>query len=132
MPIIPPFFTVKVAFAPLPLMYLNALTEIEVETSTQRAAIFRLHFALSLSPLGDWDVLQFDIFRPRLPVSISINGLLGISDTLINGYVREARLDNSSTPGQSKLEVVGMDATANLMNAIEKSMPWPNTPPSSI
>ena len=46
------------------------LKQIEVETSIDRASIFRLTFELSQSPIGDWDLLQFDIFRPLVPVTI--------------------------------------------------------------
>jgi phage protein D len=121
-----------VAFAPLPLRYLDALRQIEVETATEQAAIFRLRFELSQTAMGDWDVLQFDLFRPMVPVRISVHLGLGLRETLINGYVREARLDNRTEPGASTLEVVGLDATGTLMNLHEKSMPWPQFPDSGI
>ena len=68
MPLLPSFFTVQVAFAPLPPPYMFALRQIEVECSIERASIFRLHFDLSRTMLGDWDLLQFDIFRPLVPI----------------------------------------------------------------
>ncbi len=132
MGLIPSLFTVKVAMAPLPMPYLNALKGIEVETSLEQASVFRLHFELSQTALGDWDLLQFDIFRPLVPVSVSV--MLGkfLPETLINGYVREAHLDNRTQPGASTLEVVGFDATATLMNHLEMPMPHPNQPDSVI
>ena len=131
MPLLPTFYTVQVAFAPLPYPFLSALTGIEIETSTEQAAIFRLRFALSKTPLGDWDVLQFDIFRPLVPIKISV--FLGSRpETIINGYLNEAKLDNRSQPGQSVLEVTGMDATGTLMNLHEQPFPWPNLPDSAI
>lgn len=132
MGLIPSLYTVKVAMAPLPQPFLSALKSIEVETSTEQAGVFRLHFALSHTALGDWDVLQFDIFRPLVPVSVSV--MLGkfLPETIINGYVREARLNNRSRPGASTLEVVGFDATATLMNHMEMPMPHPNMPDSVI
>lgn len=131
MPFLPTFYTVQVAFAPLPYPFLSALKEIEIETSTERAAIFRLRFELSKTPLGDWDVLQFDIFRPLVPIKVSV--FLGSRpETIINGYLNEARLDNRSQPGQSTLEVVGMDASGTLMNLQEQPFPWPNLPDSAI
>jgi hypothetical protein len=130
--LIPSLFTVKVAMAPLPLPFLIALKQIEVETSLEEASVFRLHFELSQTALGDWDVLQFDIFRPLVPVSISV--MLGkfLPEVLINGYVHDASLDNRSQPGASTLDVVGMDASATLMNLMETPMPHPNMPDSVI
>lgn len=130
MAFLPTFSTIMVAFAPLPLPFVSALREIEVETSTEQAGVFRLRFDLSQTAIGDWDVLQFDIFRPLVPVQIRVSAGIGISEPIINGYVKEAKLDNRSAPGRSALEVVGMDATATLMNLHEKLMPWPNLPDS--
>jgi hypothetical protein len=132
MAFLPTFYTVLVAFAPLPPPYLDALRQIEVETSTERAGIFRLHFELSHTALGDWDALQVDIFRPLVPIQIRVSMGTGLSEPLINGYVKEARLNNRSEPGKSTLDVVGMDATSTLMHLQEKSMPWPNLPDSVI
>src|SRR5262249_47499652 len=109
-----------------------ALREIHVETSIERASVFRLRFDLSQTQIGDWNVLQFDIFRPLVPVQVRIHMGLGLSETLINGYVREAKLDNRNEPGKSTLEVVGMAATATVMNIHEKPWPWPNVPDSTM
>lgn len=131
MPFLPTFYTVQVAFAPLPYPFLSALESIEVETSTDGPAMFRLRFALSRTPLGDWDVLQFDIFRPLVPIRLSV--FLGWRpETLVNGFVTEAKLDNKSQPGGSVLEVVGMDSTGTLMGLQEQPFPWPNLPDSAI
>jgi len=132
MALLPSYYTVKIAGAPLPMPFLTALRQIEVETSTEQAGVFRLHFELSQTPIGDWDVLQFDIFRPLVPMSISVSVLLGLGETIINGYLNEARLENRTEPGKSKLTVVGMDATATVMNLHQKPFPWPNLPDSEI
>jgi hypothetical protein len=125
MAFLPVFYSVQVAGAPLPEPLLTALKQVEIETSTDQASIFRLHFELSRSALGDWDVLQIDLFQPKTPICISVYlGLL--PETIINGYVREAHLDNSNQPGKSTLEVVGMDATSTLMNQHDNVVPWPN------
>lgn len=129
---LPNFYTVLVASVPLPFPFLSALRQIEVETSTETAGIFRLHFELSQTVFGDWDVLQFDIFRPLVPIQIRISLGNGLSEPLINGYIREARLNNRTEPGRSTLDVIGMDATATLMTLQEKCMPWPNMPDSAI
>src|SRR2546425_750118 len=80
------------------------------------AAVLRLHFEMSRTPLGDWDVTEVDIFRPLVPIQIRVSLGLGISEALINAYVREARQNNTSQPGRSTLDVVAMDATATIMN----------------
>lgn len=131
MSFLPTFYTIQVMGAPLPEAFLSALQKIEIETSTERAAVFRLSFALSRTALGDWDVLQFDIFQPLVPVKIGV--FLGSRpETIVNGFVNEARLDNRTEPGKSTLEVVGMDATATVMNLQELSLPWPNMADSTI
>lgn len=131
MPILPTFYMVQVAFAPLARRFLDALREIEVETSSERASVFRLQFDLSQSSTGDWDVLQLDLFRPAVPVRITVN--LGRQpEVVINGYVRRSQLDNSSEPGRSTLKVEGIDATSAVLNAEERVFPWPNLSDSTM
>ena len=132
MPLIPSFYVITVQRAPLPKPFLSALKDIEVECSLEEASAFRLRFELSQTVTGDWDVLELDIFRPLLPVSIRVGLGRFVPETLINGYVREARLSNRSQPGGSTLEVVGFDATATLMNHAETPMSHPNQPDSVI
>src|SRR5690349_18410675 len=116
MGLLPSWFTVQVAFAPMPLPYFQALREIEIETSIGRASIFRLHFDLSRNFFGDFDALAFDIFRPLLPVRISIAAGLPVPQVLINGYIKDTQLSAGGAPGTSRLEVVGMDALGTLMS----------------
>lgn len=72
MGLLPSWFTVQVAFAPMPPPFFQALREIEIETAIGKASMFRMHFDLSRTFLGDFDALAFDIFRPLLPVRISV------------------------------------------------------------
>lgn len=132
MSFIPSFYNIRVAGAPLPQPFLAALSGIEVETSLEEAAMFRLRFDMSQTPFGDWDLLQFDLFRPMVPVTIGVGLGRLVPETLINGYVREARVGSRSQPGASTLEVVGTDATAALMNTAESPMPYPNLQDSVI
>jgi len=90
MGLLPSWFTVQIAFAPMPVPFFQALREIEIETSIGRASIFRLHFDLSRNIFGDFDALAFDIFRPLLPVKISVAAGLPIPQVLINGYIKAA------------------------------------------
>jgi hypothetical protein len=113
--LIPSLFTVKLALAPLPRPLLTSLKSIEVDTSLDDASTFRLRFELSQTAFGDWVTLGK--FLP---------------ETLVNGYVREARLENRSQPGASTLDVTGSDATSTLMDHTESPMPHPNMPDSVI
>jgi hypothetical protein len=130
--LLPSFFLVQVAFVPLPIVFMQALRDIEVETSVGQASAFRLHFDLSRSAIGDFDVLTFDIFRPLVPIRISVSMGLGLPQTLINGYVKDARVSVSNEPGGSTLEVSGMDALGTLMSHIQQPFTWPELPDSEI
>ena len=77
-------------------------------------------------------MLEFNIFRPLVPITIKVNLGFGLSETIINGYVHTSDLGNRNEPGQSSFEVVGMDATCTLMNLHEIQMSWPNLSDSAI
>ena len=132
MNLIPSYFSIQIAFAPLPGPFLNALREIEVETAVGQASIFRLHFDLSRNFMGDFDALAIDIFRPTFPITIRMSFGLGVPVVLINGYIKDVGLRVSNEPGASTLEVVGMDALGTLMTHVDMPFPWPNAPDSAI
>jgi len=132
MSLLPSFFMVQVAFAPLPPFVAQALSAIEVETSVDGAAMFRLHFDLSRNFFGDFDALVFDIFRPLVPIRISLSFGLGLPLTLINGFVRDAQVDIGAEPGTARLEVVGADALGTTMGHVQIPFTWPNMPDSAI
>lgn len=132
MSFIPSFFVVQVAFAPLPLPFMQALRQIEVETSIGQASIFRLHFDLSRNSFGDFDALAIDIFRPLVPITIRVAAGLPIPQTLVNGFIKDAKISASNTPGSSTLEVVGMDGLGTIMSHIQQPFPWPNSPDSIV
>jgi phage protein D len=132
MSLLPSYFVVQVAFAPLPILFMQALREIEVQTSVGQAAIFRLHFDLSRNSFGDFDAMAIDIFRPLVPIRISVSVGLGLPHTLINGYVKDATLGARNEPGASTLEVVGLDALGTLMTHVQQPFTWPNLPDSVV
>lgn len=132
MSFLPSFFMVQLGFAPLPPFIASGLSEIEVETSCEGAAMFRLHVELSRTMMGDFDALVFDLFRPMMPVRISLSFGLGLPLTLINGYVRDVQISVGSEPGSSRLEVVGADALGTLMGHVQTSFTWPNMPDNLI
>ena len=132
MSLLPSFFMVNLGFAPLPPFIMNALSEIEIETSVEGAAMFRLHVALSRTMTGDLDVLVFDLFRPMTPVRISLSFGLGLPLTLIDGYIRDVQMHVGSEPGSARLEVVGADALGTLMGHVQTAFTWPNMQDNAI
>lgn len=132
MSLLPSYFVVQVAFAPLPAPFMQALREIEVETGVGQASMFRLHFDLSRNVYGDFDVMAINIFRPLVPIRISVSVGLGLPTTIINGFVKDAQFGASNDPGASTFEVVGMDALGTIMAHIQQPFPWPNLPDSEV
>jgi hypothetical protein len=132
MALLPSYFNILLGFAPLPYPLMQALRQIEVETAVGRASMFRLHFDLSRNIFGDFDALALPIFRPLLPISIRASLGLGVPQAIINGYLQDARLSASNTPGHSTLELVGSDALGTLMGLIQQPFTWPNAPDSEI
>jgi phage protein D len=124
-------FTLLIGFAPAPSEVVDAVQEIEIDTSTEEAGIFRLRLGIAQTMLGDWTILELDLFRPLVPISIRIASGLGVPEAIINGFVSTVEATYSEQPGESVLEITGMDATAT-MNLQEKVMPWPNMPDHAI
>lgn len=132
MSLLPSFFMVQLAFAPLPPYIANALAEIEVEQSIDGPGMFRLHFDLSRTMIGEFDALVFDLFRPLMPIRISLSFGLGLPMTLINGFVRDVQLNVGNGPGSARMEVVGADALGTIMGHVQIPFTWPNIPDSAI
>ncbi|MGH6910740.1 MAG: phage late control D family protein [Phenylobacterium sp.] len=132
MALLPSYYLVQIAFAPLPPPFSTALAEIEVDATVDGAAAFRLHFDLSRTFMGDFDAMVVDIFRPLAPIRISVSAGLGVPQTLINGFVRDAQLSVSNQPGRSALEVSGMDALGTTMGLVQMPAIWPSLPDSEV
>jgi hypothetical protein len=128
---VPIAYTLLIGFAPALPEVVAAMQEIQVEASLDEASMFRLRLGIAQTASGDWSVLALDLFRPLVPVSIRVQTGLGAPEAIINGYVSQQHVTYAEEPGQSVLEVTGMDATV-LMNLQEKVMPWPNLPDSAI
>jgi phage protein D len=124
-------YTLLLGFAPAPPELLDAVEEIEVDSSLEEASVFRLKLGIAATESGDWSVLEDDPFRPLAPVSIKLQTDTGLPETLLNGYVSSLDAAYGEGPGESSLEVSGMDATL-LMNLQEKVMPWPSLPDAGI
>jgi hypothetical protein len=124
-------YTLLVAMVPAPPPLVEAVQEIEIETSIDVASVFRIRFGITQTEIGDWSILDLDPFRPFVPVQIRIQRGLGPPEAVINGFVTGHDVSYGAEPGSSTLVVTGMDATF-MMNLEEKAMPWPNLPDSAI
>jgi phage protein D len=124
-------FTLLIGMVPAPSEIVEAIQEVEIETSSEVASVFRLRLGIAQTAIGDWTVLQHDLFRPLVPVSLRVLSGDGLPQAVINGYVSSLQATYADEPDQSTVEVMGMDATL-LMNLQEKVMPWPNLSASAI
>lgn len=124
-------YTLLINNTPASAEVLEAIQEIQVENNGEMADVFRLHLAIGMSDSGDWTILEDDLFQPLTPVAIRAQVGTGLSEPLISGYVTSQQVEIGNQPGQSFLEIVGMDATA-LMNIEEKVVAWPNMADSDI
>jgi len=124
-------FTVLVDNTPASPEIMEAIQEVYVENNVDMADVFRLRIAIGRNGQGDWTTLEDDPFQPLTPIALHIQLDTGASESLISGYVTSQQTQISSEPGQSFLEVVGMDATV-LMNLEDKIVAWPNLADSDI
>lgn len=117
-----------VPLLPIPKPLLDALQQLEVETSTEMASVFRLRFGLAQTGFGDWDLIvpqyQETFFRPLTPVQIRVKIGIAIPVAIINGYITNQRVLYDDEGGASAMEITGMDATM-LMNLQERVVSWP-------
>lgn len=122
----------QIGLAPAPPSVVEAVEEIVVETSLDIASAFRIRLGIAQNDLGDWRLLQQNIFRPLTLVTVRVAlGAVPIPMALVNGYVMSAVVKYADEAGSSTLEVFGLDAMM-LMDLQEKVVPWPNLPDSAI
>jgi phage protein D len=103
---------------------IEAVQELEVDDSMDRASAFRIRLAIGSDADGDWSLLADDLFRPLTPVSVKL-GIGTSSESLIKAYVTAVDALFEESPGGSYLEVTGVDASVR-MNLEEKVRGWPN------
>jgi phage protein D len=109
---------------------IDAVQQLEVDDTIDRASTFRLRLAIGSDPEGDWSILADDPFPPLSPVNVHLD-LGGLGEHLITGYVTGLEAMFEEAPNSSYLEVVGVDATVR-MNLVEKARQWKNLPDSDI
>lgn len=124
-------YTLLIGRAPASASIVDAVQEIEVDTSTEVASVLRLRLGVAQTAIGDWEILQDDLLRPLVPLGIRVQVGAGVPKALVNGYVASQRVVYGDEPGTSALEVTAMDATL-LMNLEEKITAWPNMADSVI
>jgi hypothetical protein len=122
---------------------------LRIEESISLASTFELQLATKRSDTGVWDYLDDARLALLAKVSIKVGftgsgglsaalgasvGTPGGNDGLIalfDGYVTSVNLDVDSQPGNSRIEVCGMD-TSVLMSLEEKIATWQNMSDSEI
>ncbi len=124
-------YTILIAMAPAPPPLVEAVQEIQIDSSLEEASVFRIRFGVTKTEIGDWSILDLDPFRPFVPVQIRVQRGIGPPEAVINGYVTQHHVTYANEAGGSTLEVTGMDVTY-LMNLQETVKPWPNMPDSAI
>jgi phage protein D len=116
---------------PLPMPLVDAVQEIQIDTSIEEASAFHIRIGVTQTAIGDWSVLDLDPFKPRLPVQIRIQQDPLPPEAVINGFVTDHRVTYADQAGSSTIEVQGLDATV-MMNLQERVQSWANLPDSAI
>lgn len=109
---------------PVPQPVIEALTEVEVTSSTDKNNGFKLSFTLNnRSPLHTFFLIaggQTPLMR--VIIILTINGM---PNTLMDGVMTEQKVTSGSQPGQSILTIMGSDLS-RVMELIDFSgLPYP-------
>ena len=108
---------------------LDALTDVEVVTSTNGPSVFRLNFELSTkSPLHTLFLVSgaSQIPMVRVIIAVTVNGQM---DVLIDGVMTENQVQPGNNPSTSTLSVTGEDLTKVLDYLDLSGIPYPAMPP---
>ena len=91
-------YTLLLGMAPAPEPLVEAVQEITVDCSVEEASVLRVRFGITKSVIGDWSILQFDPFRPLLPLGLRIQHGIGVPEAVINGFVSDHRVTYARRP----------------------------------
>jgi phage protein D len=116
---------------PAPPAVVSAVQEIEVESATDVAGMFRLRIGIARTDGGEWSTVDADLFQPLARVGIRIQAGTGPPTAVLNGFVFGQQVTYADEPGRSVLEITGMDATM-LMSLSDRIAAWPNMSDSAI
>lgn len=110
----------------------DAVEQIDIERSLEKADVLRLRLGVALSDEGDrWVIADDGIFDRLTSIRLMLTLGLGLPIVVFDGHVAETELQFSEEPGASSLTVVALDITAS-MNLDERIREWPNMPDSAI
>jgi hypothetical protein len=112
--------------SPVPQAVVDALTEVQVQTSIGSQAGFQLKFTVGkASPLQPLMASGFFDPRQRVIVAVTVNGA---TDVLMDGIISKQDFTPGTGAGKSVLTVTGVDLTA-LMDFIDfTGIPYPALP----
>jgi hypothetical protein len=116
---------------PVPRQVLDALTDVQVTTTTEGPSGFQLTFTLSArSPLRTLFLVSGGSAIPLIRVLLVVT-LNGTPEVLIDGVMTNHEVKPGPAPGQSTLTVTGEDLT-RVMDYIDVSgIPYPAMPPEA-
>jgi hypothetical protein len=120
------------ATVPLPAPYevVDALIDLEVQSSDRERDTFQINFAVGKDSLIDYGLLRRGSLDPPAKVSVLVI-ISGAPSVLINGVVTDHQLVPSDRPGESTLHVTGEDLTFEL-DVDDRSATFPNQSDSDI
>ena len=111
---------------PAPKAVMDALTSVQVNSSTERSG-FQLTFGVSkVSPLIK-AMLPGGYFDPMVTRVIIVVTVAGIPNVLMDGMVTRQEISPSDEPGESTLTITGEDLSV-LMDVIQVQRTFPGMP----
>lgn len=124
-------YTVLLDDVPLPPHVQGAMQQLQVEDHATMADVLRFRALVAVKENGDsWSVLDDDLFTRLANIKVIV-AVAGITTHLIDAHIVDTRIELSSTPGKSFIDVIAMDPTV-LMSLDEKQRAWPNQSDSDI
>jgi hypothetical protein len=112
--------------SPVPQAVIEALTEVQVNTSMGSQGGFQLKFTLGkLSPIHQMLTSGFFDPRTRVIIAVTVNGS---TEVLMDGIITKQDVAPGTSPGKSTLSITGVDLTA-LMDLLDLTgIPYPALP----
>lgn len=114
--------------SPPPAEVTNALTSVQVSSSTDRSG-FQLQFTIGKSSIIQTTLLPSGYFDPIVTRVIVIATVFGMPHVLMDGIVTRQEVSPSNEPGKSTLTITGEDLSV-LMDLVE--MPFMRYPAMPI
>src|SRR5919112_4962268 len=97
-------FMLQIAHAPASQPIVDAVEEIVVDNTLDEASALQLRLGIAQTDPGDWTILDADVFRPLVPVTVRVQ-TGAVPEALITGYVATQKIVYGDVAGTSSLEV---------------------------